>query len=614
LVQRALALAAVFCAPSVVLAASIEIGPGSLVASIRDAAGRPLSGARVVADGPTTREAQTGLAGIVALSALPLGTYALVVTQAGYAPWTTSVVVRAAAGATPSVVNVRLEAATFSDLASAASPVSASALDAGHDPVLAHVLTALPAALPGEARVELDGIPLAGGAAAGLRVRSALSLDDVEFVEAPSTESATPHDAAGGILNERTPAIAGAPAGGFETGYDTAFGTFEHARFSDTLGGFGLLADAVTGEGLERSQTLKLRYAFAPSVSFGFASYGTQSAQGSAPAYAADVRAGLAGGMLQARVVGSALEVTAGPSARENGLQAGYTVAVGANTYDVSFAGERDAATSPGGGPALVQRYTTAGARGTFALSPLARLELGDAFSEGTALGPRNDPQAAITLRATSTVTLRVAAGSAFATATSGALGPPETSLGYRASADAALGDRDHLRVSAFDLRRSATFAFADAQASGFELSFERRAVPGRLGGAAYVDLARTGLLGPRASAPLFGSAQTARELATSAPVGGEPFGDPYSKARLALDYGINAFDLRCGTTLLGAGNALGPRALLLGDASLRVRALDLLDLRIGVENAFGAAVSDPLLAPLYPPRELTVTFGRLGE
>jgi hypothetical protein len=71
---------------------------------------------------------------------------------------------------------------------------------------------------------------------------------------------------------------------------------------------------------------------------------------------------------------------------------------------------------------------------------------------------------------------------------------------------------------------------------------------------------------------------------------------------------------LSAGATLLGANNALTPQSAALADASLRVRALGIFDVRLGLENMFGLAIANPALVPFYQPHEYTLTLGTLAR
>ena len=65
------------------------------------------------------------------------------------------------------------------------------------------------------------------------------------------------------------------------------------------------------------------------------------------------------------------------------------------------------------------------------------------------------------------------------------------------------------------------------------------------------------------------------------------------------------------GTTFLGANNAFAGRAFALGDASLALPVGALFQARLGVENAFGRPIADPILAREFAPHEVTFSFGR---
>jgi hypothetical protein len=137
------------------------------------------------------------------------------------------------------------------------------------------------------------------------------------------------------------------------------------------------------------------------------------------------------------------------------------------------------------------------------------------------------------------------------------------------------------------------------------DLGFERSALPGKLGMSAALGLTRS---------YAFGALQPAARFAGVPLIDGTQFaGDPFTKARLALSYRAGSSELDAGTTLLGANNALSARAVTLGDVSLHAPLGSLADVRIGLENLFGQTVSDPALAPLYPPHEFTLAVGRFG-
>ncbi len=624
-------------------AASVDVGPGAIVSTVRDANGKPVAGALVVADGPTVRQATTSVAGVVTLLGLPLGTYAVRVVRSGYTPTSTTVSV---GGASPAIQTVRmaLTPATFANLSGATAQQAPAGLNGGSAPNLAPALSSslqanvvaapggrgaaatLEGTQPGETRIELDGIPIAGGPAgpAMLAARSALQLDRVEFVEGPALPGTSVDGAIGGVINYRTAPIAKTPIGGLTVGYDSTFGSFQVARFSDTYGTVGVMANFVDGQGANHSDVLKAQIALSSSTTFSAAAYDSQgtlvqngsSVANDAPAYAFDLRTTLGTGALQGRLFDSvsdtALASNTSASRSEDwriaGVELGYDLPFGENLARIGFSRQTESATIDGS--SLADETLSTLRLGTdLQLSGTSRLEFADAIGSGSQLSRRNDPQIALALRPSSSVTLRFAAGSAYATSldvlatAAPASAPPETSFGYRASADASLTDGDHLRVALFTLRRFDAFAsLAEAGATGAELGYERTPVAGGLGIQAAVDFTRTFA---------FGSQQPPARFAGLPAIDGAQFAqDPFTKGRFALAYRTSVSELDFGSTLLGANNALSGRAIVLGDASLRVPLAGFADLRVGVQNLFGQAITDPFLAPLYPPHEFTVTVG----
>ena len=624
--------------------AAPELGPGAIAAVVRDAGGRPVQGVLVIAAGPAMRRSITGSAGIATLQALPVGTYDVRVTRAGYEPFGRQVkIVRG--GVVPTILDVRFALASFADVRDVASALAAPALGSAGDPLVAHALAAVAGVdivpLPrgagsapslagtsgGQTRVELDGIPIAGGPSgfAALRFRDALPLEDIEVVAPPDTSASTVRNAVGGIVNYRTPSIERGSAGALEFGYDSQFGAFQHARFMRTFGRLGLLTDAVTGGGENRSQTVKARYAFSSATSLGFASFGSQSAAdigaarvtNVAPESALDLRTSLGGGALKARRFESASRTASEPygfasprdDARIAGVQIGFDLPQAQNVLHVGF-DRRSESDLPSGVAELRETFTALTLRGNLRLSNAARLEVGDSYSGGTLLRPRHDPHVAVAFTPVERLTLRLAAGGAYATRSAGiaavsrtpaAALAPETSFGYRASLDAALGSQDHAWFSAFTLRRYDAFAsLADARALGVQVGIERAGTASPFGGIASLDLLRS---------TAFGAVQPALRALGSFPVAadGQLAAIPFSNARLALTYRAEGSELRLGTTLVGPNNALAAGSVALGDASLAFPFAHVAHVRVALQNVFGAVVTDPALRAYYAPREFTL-------
>jgi len=638
--------AAAFVAATAPASAQIALGPGALVIRVSDAAGRPLAGAVVEANGPASREAESNAAGVVTMAALPTGTYDVSVSLAGYASWSTQVAVRPVTMA-PSVLTTQLASSSLANLGNAASVLALPELGAGLDPFAAHALTAnaatnvvagaggaaisLDGTLPGESRVELDGIPLAGGASspATVRFRDLLGLSGIDVDAGPDIVSPSVRDAIGGIVNLRTPGLGGSRKAGLDAGYDSAFGSFQHLRGAYDFGSLSVAFDSVSGGTTDRSQSLHGSYAFAPGSSAEFAAYDLQAAgavglasvSAVAPAYSAGLHVRLGGGALEARLFGSSLlESVAGASpfardetARAKGLQLNYQLPLGADGLQFSFDRRSEntfiAATSP-----VDQTFSTFVARGQFALARPVRLELADAYSGGTLLPARNDPQIALLIRPTAKLSVRVAAGSDFATAPDALLAErsgtapqlaPETAFGYRAGVDDRPDAHSRVWFDAYDERRYDLFApLPDATNRGAGAGYERTPARG-FGAVAYLALEHS---------DAFGTPQLPfryQSDATPLVPGAQLAGDPFAKARLALTYRSSpTCEDSAGVTILGANNALASRSVALGSVALCAQFFGAFDVHVGEENLFGAVVRDTLLAPLYQPHEFTFSLG----
>ena len=643
-------LAACACAVTVAAAgggaaAQIALGPGAIVVRVRDAAGKPIAGAVVEADGAARRRAVTNAAGVVVFPALPVGTYDVAVSRAGFAPYAGRVAVDPSRGAAQ-VVAPTLGTASLAIPAADAAALALPALGSSLDPFAAHALAAEPetnvtagpagaavsvdGTLPYESRVELDGIPLAGGAdsPAAVRFRDLFGLTSIDVAAGPGIASPSLRDAVGGIVDFRTPALGAAPTAGVDAGYDSAFGAFQHLRAVRAFGNLSLAADVVTGGGADRSESLKAAYAFGAGLSLDAALYalqatgldGTASLSASAPAFSAGLRASAVGGTFEARAFGSSLSLaTAGSAApppenaRTHGFTLGYDVPLGDDRMRVTFdrRGEDDVL---GNAPAVAETFTTLSGRADVALAHGAGLELADGYSGGTLVRARNDPAAVLTVRPAANLTLRLAAGSDFATAPDALLAErtgsapalaPETAFGYRATLHAALGSGTRAWVTAYDERRFDLFAtLPDAADRGADVGFSREPSRG-FGATAYVALARS---------VAYGAAQPAYRVAPGVVLDGAGAnvpGAPFAKARGALSYRVSpSCDDGFGVTLVGANGALAPNAVLLGDASVCVSAFGAFVARAGEHNIFGATVTDPALAPLFARHEFTLTVG----
>ena len=626
--------------------AAIPYGPGAIAAVVRDTKGKPIVGALVVAQGPTTRQASTGPGGLIVLQVLPLGSYDVRVTSPGYAPTDTAIVVTGSRSG-PQYLDLRLTSANLSSVASTATTV-ATAANPADDPFVGHALVALPgvdvvqnwrgdgsaAALDGttplESRVEVDGIPVADdfSGTAGLRFRNALALDGVDVtLGLDAAPRFTALDTIGGVVHYSTPSFSTGLQAGGEAGYDSSFGSFQHARYSQTFGPVGVLTDLVTGGGENRSQIFKTQYAFSGTTTLGIASYGTQSqapigadiVTNVAPASAIDLQTKLGGASFEARTYQSSSRTTESVAAvglasdaRIAGTQVSVDIPSGEALF--AFGYDRRSETADAANATLQRTYSTLTARAGFPLAQAIRLELADAYGGGSEMSRRHSPHATLTVGAGQRLTLRLSAGSAFATMPLDTLTiipvseretAPETSFGYRGALSFQLDGSDRAWVSVFTLRRyDALAALSQARARGAEIGFERKQDHAGLGALAFLTLQRAygfGALQPFArvfTLPQYSEMQLP--------------GDAYSKARLAVTYRVpGTVDVRIGTTFLGSNNALAQSGFALGDASLGVSLGSLLQARIGIENAFGRRITDPALATEFAPHEITFSLGR---
>jgi hypothetical protein len=633
---------------------SDRIGPGVISAFVRDAAGHPIAGALVVAEGPASRSATTSIAGIVTLLGLPIGNYDVRITHAGYTPYTKQIAV--SSDPTASVLRVSVSRSSLALGQQTGSAIDNVTLGADVDTLAAHVVETTPGAQltsvrglgagvaptllgtsVGETRVELDGIPIAGGASsyAALRFRNTIGLDGVAFEEGPVVSTPSVRDAIGGIIDYRTPDFRALSETLGDFGYSSTFGAFQHVSTTDTFGRLGIVADAVTGGGENRTQTLKARLALSSATSFDLATYGSQSSTTVAgtdvatvaPAYALGMRTSLGGASVQVRAFGSEVSSSsvlaaafspANEDARTHGVQGEIDVPLGVDSLALTFDRRTDAAAYLGttASTSVAQTFTSLGARTDLRLSKDTRLELGDEYAGGTSLAQRSDPHVAFNYEPSQHLTIRGSIGSSYATAPlsvvavqpggTGAL-QPETAFGYRVGFDDDLDGIDRISAAVFDLRQYDRFAtYADARTLGVDLGFTRTPRSAGLGGDVSLTFQR---------AAAFGSLQAGDRIATelSDLSLAQLEGDPYTTIHTHLSYRTsNGIALGIGGTLLGANNALTTHAAGFVDVTGVVTIAKFEQLRIGENNVLGTHVDDTLLAPYYAPREFTVVY-RLG-
>lgn len=598
--------------------AAETIGPGAIGVVIRDSDQRAIVGARVVVDGPVAREATTIASGVVTLDALPLGTYAMHVSRAGFESYTTRVIL----GGKRSgifMLNIRMSPMSFANLRDSAGTVDVVGLSESADPIVAHALVAnvdanvVAGATAPQTRRELDGIPLAGGAAsfAGLRAVDGLGLERVEIVRGPVSATSSLRDTIGGIVNFRTPGLTASSGERGLFGYDSSIGSFTSARTHRTFGKFALLADLTSGATF-RSQTFKLRYAPAPSFAIALARYDTHAtvardistAHLYTPIVAVDLHTRLGVTSLDLRSYTSASHVaenTPVGDARIRGLQAIYAIAAGENLVTLRY-DRRDERDRISRFDEVDRRFTTLGARADLRLSDHARLTFGDAYARGTGLQSRNDPFIAYAVRPDARTTVRFAEGSAYATsdATTPVMGV-ETSFGYRLGIEEALPNGAKVSSSVDRLNIFSRFGAAmQARELGFEIGYDRPPVPGRLDGAVMARFERLRPFGQTGGTdlrtPRFDDGTLAFER------------------RIAIGYSRVDSSVRFGLTSLGTGNATVGHPITLGDVRVHFTLANALDVHVGIENVFGADVADSRIAPYFAPREYRLTIGAATE
>ena len=662
---RALAVAALAASASFMPLqsfASTGLGPGVISAFVRDPAGRPIAGALVVAEGPTYRAATTTIAGIVTMVGLPIGTYDVRITHAGYAPYTKQVAVSSDPAA--SVLRVSVARSSLALGEEVASTIDSVGLGNDVDTLASHViettqdaqLAPIRGAHAGvaptllgtgadETRVELDGIPVAGGASsyAALRFRNTIGLDGIAFEEGPVVATPTVRDAIGGIIDYRTPDFRSLSATSGDFGYSSTFGAYQHVTTTDTFGSLGIVADAVTGGGENRTQTLKARLTLSRTTSLDFASYGSQTATTAggidvaavAPAYSLGMRTSLGTAAVQIRAFGSEVSssstvasslATSLASAlepgnqdeRTRGVQGTVDLPLGLDSVSLTFDRRTDAATYLAKGflQNVAQTFTSVGARTNLRLSKDTRLEIGNEYAGGTSLTQRNDPHVSFEYEPSQRLTIRGSVGSSYATAPLAVLAAQpggtsslqaETALGYRIGFDEDLDGIDRIGASVFDLRQYDRFAtIANARTLGVDLAFTRRPITSGIGGDASLTLERA-----KAFGPLQPVDRIETELSTLSFA--QLDGDPYTTIHTHLTYRMPGGMLfGIGGTVFGANNALSTHAIGFADALGVVPIANLGQVRFGENNIFGTRVDDVLLEPYYVPREFTVLY-RLG-
>ncbi len=599
------------------------IGPGAIVASVRDRDGRPIGGANVVARGPASRHATTTRAGIVTLGALPLGTYRVRVVASGFAARETSVVIVPSHGFAS--IDVRLDRSAGTGGAGALDGVPQAVVATGEDPVTLRALVASPdlvvtprarafvlssfrfnGAAPYESRVTLDGIPLGGPAGGALAGRfDSLALERIDVFAGSDATAPAIDGAIAGVVDFRSHPLGRESAANVAAGHDSAFGSFQVAHAAQSAGKLDAAVDLVTGDGFDRAQVAKTRYSFSSVTSLSLASYGEQSAAtfggtttaALAPAFAAAISTNVAGATLVARTYGSTFEgivlaplsSTVFATDRIRGTTFDLARPFGQNSFGLTYDRRGERIGNPGG--AATMQLATLTLHADVRVGPSGRLELAGAQSSGTGLHSRRDLRGALVVPAGGGWTLRASAGSAFATepyellATAPPAGrvlAPETSFGFRAGADLNLDAETALSFGAFRQARWNAFApFEGARTQGLDAGFSRAPA-----GAGLTFDARLALVGESA----FGGPQPPARYAGDFVTLDGALSGAMSRGHAAIGYRNGAgAELRFETDYFGRNNVVAGGATTFSALSLRLPIAGSLAARFDAATPLGA-------------------------
>jgi outer membrane receptor protein involved in Fe transport len=252
---------------------------GTISGKVTDAAGKPLSGARVVISGSSSVQTTTKADGTFSATVTP-GIYSVTVSASGYqATQLETIAVLADQTSTVSATLVNASLTTIarvsvgSSTAIANSPASTARLsesmiqNQGQAQVV-NVLDQIPGvevlrvnggsnepganssisirgAQPYESQILLDGHPVdtIGNGAYGFNTTfiNSILLGGIEVSKGPGNLPNTVTDAVGGTVNFQTAPITAKPSGSLMTQFDSFGGWLYGIRFSDTIGKFGFL-------------------------------------------------------------------------------------------------------------------------------------------------------------------------------------------------------------------------------------------------------------------------------------------------------------------------------------------------------------------------------------
>jgi hypothetical protein len=615
------------------------LGPGAIVASVRDRDGKPIPGALVTALGPAERHATTLLAGIVTLVALPLGTYRVRIVKAGYETTEAAITLGTVRGF--GSLDVRLVRSNQGTAPESLSGTAVVRPVGDNDPLLAHTLVTLPGVdLPAiasataayETRVSLDGIPLGGPSSGAASLRpDALPLQRVAVISGADALAPNLDGVVGGDIDLQTQPAVRARDAAASAGYDSGFGSFQQIGGGEWSGPVSASLAAVTGGGLERDRVLRANYALSSTTSLGFDSYSfarnadlnavSPVTEASEPAYSARLSTRVLGGALDLRSFGSDYAAQ-GSSERLQTFAAAFERPLGAGNFGLDVArtadgidgapaggglrfpaGTRSASDDEVTGPgnALRQTTTVTGLLG-FKLGQSGRLDLSDSRSAGTGIGTRNDPRAALSLPLAGAWTFRADAGSAYVSApyelvsvnAAAVTYSPETSFGYRAGADLALSGGSTLSLGTFGLTRWNRFAtLASARSQGIDVEYAHPAPGVGLGFDAGLGLAHDVAFGPP---------QPAARIVQSVPLGGgEIPGVADTRARLGFTYRTAKGMQFSATALsLGPNNGITAGTLHYADLAASVPVFHYFSLRMDGATPLGSVA----------PRTLSLSLG----
>ena len=261
------------------LADSSNRDEGSLIGSVRNAAGAPVAGAVVGVSGPVRRSTTTDASGRFALRNLPAAYYAVTVVKAGFLPArSTNVAIFAGQDLSLQVRLVALSASSLQVIAHVVAGgnssintgtaqttfVSRSSLIDLANPQINDVVARIPGAgiergssspntsislggaQPYETQVLLDGHPLSGGRYGVWfsQFFSSFMLQGIQADTGPGNTTPFAASAIGGTANLLTPTFTSKPTFEFIDGVDNYASQYSNALMTGSLGRLSYVLDA----------------------------------------------------------------------------------------------------------------------------------------------------------------------------------------------------------------------------------------------------------------------------------------------------------------------------------------------------------------------------------